>query len=207
MLLFVGMTQFPKNLSGVKVFNELFQAISGCPSQAALTPPLHLNRRPAAEAQHEGVGESPASATAPLVDQSESSAGLVMILAIENSVVLGWSDGRLTSADVPIVLQAVQRVTDGRFVVVLQTRAPESASQFHPLVAYFIQSAIRQHIRSRSDTHQAQGNNCVNNYCCKILSHDDNSSRVSDRQFDYCFLAIAAVSQKAREIGALYWPA
>jgi len=48
--------------------------------------------------------------------------------------------------NVPILLQAIQRMADGHLVVGLQTRAPEPASQFHPLVIHFLKPTHRRRI-------------------------------------------------------------
>ena len=59
--------------------------------------------------------------------------------------------------DVPILLQAVQRVGDGYLVVGLETRAPEPAAQFHLLVIHLVQPMRRRQVGPCSGAHEAEG--------------------------------------------------
>ena len=58
--------------------------------------------------------------------------------------------------DVPVLLQAVQRVRDGYLVVGLEARAPEPAVQLHPLVIHLVQAMQRRWVGPGSGAHEAE---------------------------------------------------
>jgi hypothetical protein len=60
--------------------------------------------------------------------------------------------------DVPILLQAVQRMGNGHLVVGFEARTPEPAKQLHLRVIHFFQPMQRRRIGPRGGARKTQGN-------------------------------------------------